>query len=78
MNYIAENFYYSLLDSLSEEIQLNIDEFKKIYPFVSGVCYLNYKELIDIAINNCSTEEVLDNIDDKDIAEYLNSIKNIK
>lgn len=44
MNYIAENFYYSLLDSLSEEIKLNIDEFKKIYPFVSGVCCLNYKE----------------------------------
>ena len=43
MNNIAENFYYSLLDSLSEEIQLNIDEFKKIYPFVSGVCYLSYK-----------------------------------
>ena len=40
--------------------------------------YLNCKELIDIAINNYSTEEVLDNIDDKDIVEYLNSIKNIK
>ena len=41
---IAEKFYFYLLDSLSDEIKIDINEFKKIYPFVSGVCCLHYSK----------------------------------
>lgn len=70
---------YTKIDMEVEDVINSLDFYDKI-ELIKDLSsnYLKCKELIDIAINNYSTEEVLDNIDDKDIAEYLNSIKNIK
>lgn len=76
---LKNNNMYTKIDIEVEEVINSLDFYDKI-ELIKDLSsnYLNCKELIDIAINNYSTEEVLDNIDDKDIVEYLNSIKNIK
>lgn len=70
---------FTKIDIDVEEVINNLDLYDKIELVKDlSINYLTCKEIIDLAINNYSTEEVLDNIDDKDIVEYLNSIKNIK
>ena len=70
---------FTKIDIDVEEVINNLDLYDKIELVKDlSMNYLTCKEIIDLAINNYSTEEVLDNIDDKDIVEYLNSIKNIK
>lgn len=74
---IAEKFYFYLLDSLSDEIKIDINEFKKIYPFVSGVCCLHYSKQPQSNVYRY-VEAMNNNLCKLKNAEWLDYHKNLK